>query len=172
MALSHNKLLTQMAIYSSRLYASLEPYSPNRRMVNRLGTLEVAISSDRMADLVRLHGESLELRHRAEILTPARAAEVLPYLDPSRWWEGCWWPRARLWPGPTSAGLSSGRRRPGAELAGPGTPRRSTSTYRREGAGGDDLQPRPSPPRVRLRGDRHQHLGAAPRRPARACRYR
>src|SRR5687768_16935479 len=58
-ALSHNKLLTQMAIYSSRLYATLEPYSPKRMMVNRFGTLEVAISDDRMDDLIRLHGESL-----------------------------------------------------------------------------------------------------------------
>ena len=36
-ALSHNKLLTQLAVYSSRLYASLEPLTPERRMVNRLG---------------------------------------------------------------------------------------------------------------------------------------
>ena len=82
-ALSHNKLLTQMGVYSSRLYASLEPYSPNRRMVNRYGTLEIAISSERMADLFRLHGESLSFGTEAELLTPERALEVLPYLDPS-----------------------------------------------------------------------------------------
>ena len=56
-ALSHNKLLTQMAVYSSRLFAALEPFSPDRQMVNRLGLLDVAISEFHMADLVRLHGE-------------------------------------------------------------------------------------------------------------------
>ncbi len=66
MALSHNKLLTDLAVYSSRLYASLEPLTPERRMVNRLGLLDVAISSDRMADLVRLHGESLSFEHRSQ----------------------------------------------------------------------------------------------------------
>ena len=44
-ALSHNKLLTQLAVYSSRLYAALEPFSQDRKMVNRFGTLEVAIST-------------------------------------------------------------------------------------------------------------------------------
>lgn len=82
-ALSHNKLLTQLAVYSSRLYASLRPFSTERRMVNRLGTLEVAISTDRMSDLVRLHGESLSFDTRADILTPTEAAAVLPYLDPA-----------------------------------------------------------------------------------------
>ena len=82
-ALSHNKLLTQMGVYSSRLYAGLEPFSENRRMVNQLGTLEVAISKERMADLVRLHGESISYGTQADILTPAQAAEVFPYLDPS-----------------------------------------------------------------------------------------
>lgn len=82
-ALSHNKLLTQLAVYSSRLYASLRPFSPDRRMVNRLGTLEVAVSADRMSDLVRLHGESLSFDTKADVLTPQEAAGVLPYLDPA-----------------------------------------------------------------------------------------
>ncbi|HSL25358.1 MAG TPA: FAD-binding oxidoreductase, partial [Acidimicrobiia bacterium] len=89
-ALSHNKLLTQMAVYSSRLYASLEPLSPGRRMVNRLGTLEVAISPERMADLVRLQGESLSFGTGADLLTPADAAEILPLLDPSVMVGGLW----------------------------------------------------------------------------------
>ena len=82
-ALSHNKLLTQLAVYSSRLYSSLDPFSPRRRMVNRLGILDVAISDDRMADLVRLHGESLSFGTRAELVAPERATELMPYLDPS-----------------------------------------------------------------------------------------
>ena len=31
--------------------------------------------------------ESDELRTEAELLTPTRALEVLPYLDPPPWWE-------------------------------------------------------------------------------------
>lgn len=81
-ALSHNKLLTQLAVYSSRLYASLEPLTPDRRMVNRLGLLDVAISKARMADLVRLHGESLSFETEANLLTPAETAELHPLIDP------------------------------------------------------------------------------------------
>lgn len=82
-ALSHNKLLTQMAVYSSRLYASLDPYSSDRNMVNNLGTLDVAISPERMADLVRLHGESISFGTKADLLSPEEAVAILPYMDPS-----------------------------------------------------------------------------------------
>lgn len=82
-ALSHNRLLTQMGVYSSRLYASLDAYSSNRNMVNKVGTLEVAISPERMADLVRLHGESISFGTRSDLLTPDEAVAVLPYMDPS-----------------------------------------------------------------------------------------
>ena len=82
-ALSHNKLLTQLAVYSSRLYGGLEPFSPHRRMVNRFGTLEVAVSNERMDDLIRLHGEGIAFGTDSEILTPSQAAEVFPYIDPA-----------------------------------------------------------------------------------------
>jgi len=81
-ALSHNKLLTQMAVYSSRLYRTLPEYSDDRRMVNPVGTLEVAISQDRLNDLVRLHGEAISFGTEAELMTPAAAVAKLPYLDP------------------------------------------------------------------------------------------
>ncbi|MGQ0849137.1 MAG: GcvT family protein [Actinomycetota bacterium] len=83
-ALSHNKLLTQMAVYSSRLYAALTPYSPARQMVNRVGTLEVAVTPERMTDLVRLHGESISFGTHSDLLSPAEAAEILPHLDAKR----------------------------------------------------------------------------------------
>jgi heterotetrameric sarcosine oxidase gamma subunit len=82
-ALSHNKLLTQMALYSSRLYASLPTYAADRVMVNRLGTLEVAISPERMADLVRLHGESLSFETNSMLLDPEGAVARVPFLDPA-----------------------------------------------------------------------------------------
>jgi glycine cleavage system aminomethyltransferase T/glycine/D-amino acid oxidase-like deaminating enzyme len=81
-ALSHNKTLTQLAVYSSRLYATLEPFSPDRRMVNQLGILDVAISGRRMADLVRLHGESISFETGAKLLTPAETAEIHPLINP------------------------------------------------------------------------------------------
>jgi glycine cleavage system aminomethyltransferase T/glycine/D-amino acid oxidase-like deaminating enzyme len=81
-ALSHNKTLTQLAVYSSRLYASLEPFSPDRRMVNPVGILDVAISSRRMADLVRLHGESLSFGTGAQLLTPSETAAIHPLINP------------------------------------------------------------------------------------------
>jgi heterotetrameric sarcosine oxidase gamma subunit len=81
-ALSHNKLLTQLAVYSSRLYATLEPYSTERRMVHRLGLLDVAISEARMADLRRLHGESLSFETEARLLSPEETAEINPLVDP------------------------------------------------------------------------------------------
>lgn len=80
-ALSHNKLLTQMALYSSRLFRTLSDYRPDRRMVHPVGTLEVAISQDRLNDLVRLHGEALSFETEAHLLSPADAVAMLPYLD-------------------------------------------------------------------------------------------
>ncbi|HKX75676.1 MAG TPA: FAD-dependent oxidoreductase [Acidimicrobiia bacterium] len=81
-ALSHNKLLTEMAVYSSRLYRTLAPYDEKRKMVNPVGTLEVAISPQRMADLVRLQGESIAFGTESILLSPEQACQRLPYLDP------------------------------------------------------------------------------------------
>ena len=81
--LSHSKLLTQMGVYSSRLYASLPDWSPHRIMVNAVGTLEIAISEERMRDLIRLHGEGSSFGTRSRLVDPEEAMEILPYLDPS-----------------------------------------------------------------------------------------
>ncbi|MGH8924280.1 MAG: GcvT family protein [Acidimicrobiia bacterium] len=81
--LSHNKLLSQLGIYSSRLYASLEDYSPSRRMVNRLGILEIAISEARQRDLVRLAGEAISFDTKSRLVTPEEAVELIPFLDPA-----------------------------------------------------------------------------------------
>ncbi len=81
-ALSHNKTLTQLAVYSSRLYATLEPFTSDRRMVNQVGILDVAISRRRMADLIRLHGESLSFETGATLLTPTETADIHPLINP------------------------------------------------------------------------------------------
>jgi dimethylglycine oxidase len=82
-ALSHNKLLTQLALYSSRLYRQLSDYSNDRRMVNPVGTLEVAISQDRLNDLIRLQGEAISFGTEAQLMTPSEAGAKVPYLDPA-----------------------------------------------------------------------------------------
>ncbi len=81
-ALSHAKLLTQMAQYSSRLFKSLQPYDPNRHTYNAVGGVEVAISRERMDDLVRLHGEAQGFGAESELLTPAEVQARVPLANP------------------------------------------------------------------------------------------
>lgn len=81
--LSHNKLLSELGTYSSRLYATLENWSPGRKMVNRVGMLEIAISKRRQNDLVRLHGEGISFGTESRLVTPEEAVEIVPYLDPT-----------------------------------------------------------------------------------------
>jgi heterotetrameric sarcosine oxidase gamma subunit len=72
-----------MALYSSRLYRQVPDYSNNRRMVNPVGTLEVAITQERLDDLIRLQGEAISFGTEAELLGPSEAVGRLPYLDPT-----------------------------------------------------------------------------------------
>jgi glycine cleavage system aminomethyltransferase T/glycine/D-amino acid oxidase-like deaminating enzyme len=51
-------------------------------MVNQVGILDVAISARRMADLVRLHGESLSFDTGAKLLTPTETADIHPLINP------------------------------------------------------------------------------------------
>src|SRR5262245_40685331 len=55
-ALSHSKLLTQMALHSSDLYRSLKPWSEDRVMYHAVGFMDVATSERRWLDQKRLHG--------------------------------------------------------------------------------------------------------------------
>ena len=80
-ALSHSKLLTQMAQYSSGLYGSLAPYAENRVSYNAVGGLELAISQKRWTDLKRLHGESKSFHAESHLLTPSEARAKLPLLN-------------------------------------------------------------------------------------------
>lgn len=80
-ALSHSKLLTQMAVYSSDLYRSLAPYAPDRNTYNAVGGLEIAISERRMTDLRRLHAEGKGFGAESHLLSPSETKERLPVLD-------------------------------------------------------------------------------------------
>ena len=79
--LSHSKLLTQMAQYSSTLFAGLAPFAENRVSYNAVGGLELAISEKRWTDLKRLHGESKSFHAESHLLTPGEAKAKLPLLN-------------------------------------------------------------------------------------------
>lgn len=79
--LSHSKLLTLMAQYTSNLVAGLEPYTAAQNTYNPVGGLEVAISERRWQDLIRLHGEAIGFGAEAHLLTPAEAKAKMPYLN-------------------------------------------------------------------------------------------
>lgn len=81
-ALSHSKLLTQMALYSSDLFGSLKPYQNDRNTYNAVGGLEVAISPERWQDLVRLHGEAQSFHAESYLLTPAETQAKVPFVNP------------------------------------------------------------------------------------------
>jgi glycine cleavage system aminomethyltransferase T/glycine/D-amino acid oxidase-like deaminating enzyme len=80
-ALSHSKLLTQMAVYSSDLYRSLTPFDPARNTYNAVGGLEIAISERRLTDLKRLHAEGKSFGAESFLLSPKETKDKLPPLD-------------------------------------------------------------------------------------------
>jgi len=80
-ALSHNKLLTQMAQYGSDLYRGLKPYDPARNTYNAVGGLELAATPARLHDLRRLHAEGKSFGAESHLLTPSETKDRLPLLD-------------------------------------------------------------------------------------------
>jgi dimethylglycine oxidase len=83
-AMSHSKLLTQMALYGTTLMRSLEPHAPyHRTTYNWVGALDLAISGRRMNDLKRLHAESKSFHSETQLLTPEEIVETKhPLLNP------------------------------------------------------------------------------------------
>lgn len=82
-ALSHNRLLTLMALYGAEMFASLDNYADDRVTCNEVGTLDVAVTGRRMQDLVRLAGEAKSYGAEAHLLDPGETVELLPLLDAS-----------------------------------------------------------------------------------------
>lgn len=95
-ALSHSKLLTQMAVYASDLYQSLAPFSPDRAMYNPVGGMDVATSERRWADLKRLHGESKSFGVESHLVTPAQAKEKSPLLNDKEIFGGIFIPKGAI----------------------------------------------------------------------------
>jgi glycine cleavage system aminomethyltransferase T/glycine/D-amino acid oxidase-like deaminating enzyme len=80
-ALSHSKLLTQMAQYGSDLYRGLALFSDKRNVFNPVGGLEMALSEQRWQDLIRLNGEAKSFHAEAYLLTPHEAKAMHPLLN-------------------------------------------------------------------------------------------
>ncbi len=82
-AISHSKLLTQFAMYGSRLYGELDDVDPGRHNYNKRGQLEVAISERRLNDLRRLQGSGEAFGSASRIVGPDEAHSLHPLVDPS-----------------------------------------------------------------------------------------
>jgi glycine cleavage system aminomethyltransferase T/glycine/D-amino acid oxidase-like deaminating enzyme len=80
-ALSHSKLMTQLAQYGTRLYRDLQPYRPDRNTYNAVGGLDVALGEEKWIDLVRLEGKAKSWGVEAHLLSPQESKEKLPLLD-------------------------------------------------------------------------------------------
>jgi dimethylglycine oxidase len=80
-ALSHGKLMTQLAQYGTKLYRDLAPFSPERNSYHPVGGLDVAIGEEKWLDLVRLEGKAKAFGVEAHLLSPRETKTKLPLLD-------------------------------------------------------------------------------------------
>src|SRR5262245_14703847 len=80
-ALSHSKLMTQLAQYGTKLYRALAPYTSERNTYNAVSGLDIAIGEEKWLDLVRLGGKAKSFHVEAHLLTPQETKEKLPLLD-------------------------------------------------------------------------------------------
>ena len=80
-ALSHSKLMTQLAQYGTKLYSQLEPLQADRNTYNLVGGLDAAIGEDKWLDLVRLEGKAKAWDVEAQLLSPKETQEKIPLLD-------------------------------------------------------------------------------------------
>ncbi|MBI3241113.1 MAG: FAD-dependent oxidoreductase [Chloroflexi bacterium] len=95
-ALSHSKLLTQMAVYGADLMASLKPWSEDRMTYNGVGGLDVATSERRWNDLKRLHGESKSYGVEAHLLSPDEVKIKSPLVNPEEIFGGIFIPKGAI----------------------------------------------------------------------------
>lgn len=79
--LSHSKIMSQLGLYTADLIASLDHYSDQQRTYTQKGQLEVAISEQRMQDLVRLHGSAKAYGGESFVLSAEETVEKLPLLN-------------------------------------------------------------------------------------------
>ena len=81
-AISHSKVMTQMAQYATELYRRLEPVADfPRRSYNAVGGLDVALSEEKWTDLVRLEGKAKAWHINAQLLGPKETKEKMPLIN-------------------------------------------------------------------------------------------
>jgi len=91
-ALSHSKLMTQLAQYGTKLYAGLEPYTPdlarpmgpygpNRNTYHAVGGLDVALGAEKWLELTRLEGKGKAFGVEAYLLSPQETQAKLPLIN-------------------------------------------------------------------------------------------
>ncbi|NNF64529.1 MAG: FAD-dependent oxidoreductase [Acidimicrobiia bacterium] len=79
----HSQIMTRFAEYSRNLYAELSNIDDKHLAFNGLGGLEVARTEGRAADFKRLYSTCKANGIPTELLSPAEAVELVPYLDPN-----------------------------------------------------------------------------------------
>ncbi len=81
-AISHSKLITQLAQYSTELYRRLEPVADyGRRLYNPVGGMDVALSEEKWTDLVRLENKAKSWHISAHLLGPKETKEKMPLIN-------------------------------------------------------------------------------------------
>ena len=80
-ALSHSKLMTQLALYSSELYATLPKLGDDRNTYNALGGIEMAVSKARWEDLKRLHSVAKGFGGESYLMSPSETKKMAPLVD-------------------------------------------------------------------------------------------
>ena len=78
---SPSRVLCTLAQWSSALYRGLD--TPERRMWLEVGSIEVSTSEARTAELYRRRNHAAAYGLAGEVISPERAAELVPVLDPS-----------------------------------------------------------------------------------------
>ena len=78
---SHAKLMADLALYSSKLYSTLDPIDDKHINYFASGGLEMARTPERWADLQRLHSACTAFGVETHLLSPAETVAHLDFMD-------------------------------------------------------------------------------------------
>lgn len=87
---SPSKMMTDFALYSTEVFASLEPFVEGEACFRPVGGIEYASTLERFTELKRRHGIATAFGARAKILSPEECQEKVPILDPNSVLGGFW----------------------------------------------------------------------------------
>ncbi len=113
---SPSRMMTDFAVYSTDLYASLDPPG---QVFRGVGGIEFAYTPERLEELKRRHGIAQASGIEAHLLEPERCQEMVPILDPRVILGGFHVPRdANVAASPLSAALAEPAKNRGVVFAG------------------------------------------------------